>query len=251
MMRSRERLLSSIARPGAVLAVGILLVGCTGSMGGVVGGQGGGPGGNGPGNNGGNGGTSGPKPPNGNCTDSVVLAPQRVVRLTLKQMANATGTLINGALTQTLVTQQGLDSAPNAFFPPLDSTREGTVIIASRYQQLDGMAVTASQYVTTNYAAVTKCTSTTDATCAQNYLLALAQKAYRRALDTREQGSLRQVFTEVMAAGGTVQEGVQFGVEAVLNAPQFLYRSEIGDASKATADGVPLTQSEIATELAF
>src|SRR6266700_5193737 len=144
MMRSRDRLLSSSVRPGAVLALGLLLVGCTGSMGAVVGGQGGGTG-NGPGPGGGNGGTGGP---NGNCTDSVTLAPQRVVRLTLNQIANATGTIVNGSLTQTLITQQGLSTVANAFFPPLDSTREGTVIIASRYQQVDGMAVTASQYVT-------------------------------------------------------------------------------------------------------
>ncbi len=179
------------------------------------------------------------------------LAPQRVVRLTLKQIANSTGLAVDPSLTQTLVTQQGLDTANLAFFPPLDSTREGDTIIASRFQQTDNMAVTASQFVTTNYAQVTKCTSATDDTCAQNYLLAMAQKLYRRPLSATEKSSLMQVFTEVKAAGGSTTEGVQFGVEAALNAAEFLYRTEIGDVSKKTADGVPLTPYEVATQLSF
>jgi hypothetical protein len=200
----------------------------------------------GAGTGGGNNGTGGAQ-----CTGSSTLALQRVVRLTLQEIANSTGVAIDPSLTQTLVTQQGLGTPTNAFFPPLDSTREGDTIIADRYQQTDNMAVTASQFVATNYMATTKCASATDDTCAQNFVLGVAAKLNRQPLDPRASGSLMQVFTEVKAAGGSTTEAVQFSIEAALNSAQFLYRSEIGDPSKKTADGIPLTPYEMATQLSF
>jgi hypothetical protein len=185
------------------------------------------------------------------CNGSATLAPQRIIRLTLQEIANSTGAAIDPSLTQTLATQQGLGQPTLAFFPPLDSTREGDTIIADRFQQTDNMAVTASQFVTSNYAATTKCASATDDTCAQNYVLAVAAKLYRQPLDSRATSSLMQVFTDVKTAGGSTTEAVQFSVEAALNSAQFLYRSEIGDVSKKTADGIPLKPYELATELSF
>jgi hypothetical protein len=180
-----------------------------------------------------------------------VLAPQRIVRLTLQEIANSTGAAIDTSLTQTLMTQQGLGQATLAFFPPLDSTREGDTIIADRYQQTDNMAVTASQFVANNYAAATKCASATDDTCGQNYVLAVAAKLNRHPLDTRATQSMMQVYSDVKTAGGSTTEAVQFSIEAALNSAQFLYRSEIGDVSKKTADGIPLTPYELATQLSF
>ena len=44
-----------------------------------------------------------------------------------------------------------------------------------------------------------------------------------------ETTSLTQVYTEVKAAGGTIQEGVQFSVSSIIESPQFLYRTEFGN----------------------
>ena len=233
----RSRLV--VVGAGAIL---LAAAGCNGSITGHQGGTGGFSGAGG-------GGGSAPPPP---CTDSVTLAPQRILRLTLKQIANSTAA-IDPSLTATLIAQQGLATANLAFFPPLDSTREGDTIFADRFQQTDNMAVTASKFVSApaNYSNLTKCASLTDDACAQTYLLATAEKMYRRPLSAAERSSLTQVFTDVKAATGTTVEGVQFGVEAILNAAEFLYRTEIGDVSKKTADGAPLTPYEIATELSF
>jgi len=234
------------SRLGAV-AAGICLMAAAGCQGSIGKGENGGTGNStgGAGNNGTAGG------PGTQCTGSQTLAPQRIVRLTLQEIANSTGAAIDPSLTATLVTQQGLGQPTLAFFPPLDSTREGDTIIADRYQQTDNMAVTASTFVSTNYAATTKCASATDDTCGQNYVLAAAAKLYRQPLDARATQSLMQVYTEVKAAGGSTTEAVQFSIEAALNSAQFLYRSEIGDVSKKTADGIPLKPYELATELSF
>src|ERR1043165_1381194 len=78
----------------------VAAVGCNGSIGkgDQNSGGGGSGGGNGPGGHGGTDTTP--------CTTTVTLAPQRVVRLTLKQIANATGAYVDSSLTQTLVSQQ-------------------------------------------------------------------------------------------------------------------------------------------------
>jgi hypothetical protein len=233
-------LIAALGCQGSIGMGGPPTTGNAGSTGGPMGGLGGG-----------NGGTTviPPTP----CTTTVTLAPQRIIRLTLKQIANSTAA-IDSTLTQTLIDQQGLATANLAFFPPLDSTREGDTIFADRFQQTDNMAITASKLVsasTANYTRLTKCTSTTDDACAQTYLAATAEKFYRRPLDMREKTSLTQTYTDLKTAGSTTMEGVQFGLEAILNAAEFLYRTEIGDATKKTADGIPLTPYETATQLAF
>ena len=241
-MRENTSVQACWPRVGAV-AAGICLMVATGCSG-KISPQGGGNGGD-TGGSAGNGGGNNP------CTGTNTLAPQRVVRLTLQEIANSTGAAIDPSLTQTLVTQQGLGQPTLAFFPPLDSTREGDTIIADRYQQTDNMAVTASQFVTTNYATATKCASATDDTCAQNYVLGVAAKLNRQPLDARATSSLMQVYTEIKAAGGSTTEAVQFSIEAALNSAEFLYRTEIGDKSKMNADGIPLTPYEMATQLSF
>jgi Protein of unknown function (DUF1592)/Protein of unknown function (DUF1588)/Protein of unknown function (DUF1595) len=251
MTRFGDKLTGSKRLGGALVTAAALLVGCKGGVSGM---EGAGTGGDGAGTGTGGGSGSGGGSTGALCTDSVTLAPQRIVRITLKQNANAVGSMIDPSLTQTLVTQQGLATADLAFFPPLDSTREGSTIFADRLQQIDNMAVTASKFLTataTSYATVTKCASATDEACAQAYLLALAEKAYRQPLDARQKASLTQVYTDVKTAGGTVQDGVQFGVEAILNSAEYLYRTEIGDVTKMTADGIPLTPYEIASQLSF
>src|SRR4029077_10911849 len=51
----------------------------------------------------------------------------------------------------------------------------------------------------------------------------------------------------------TVEEATQNAVYGILMAPQMLWRTEVGDPSKAstTPAGVPLTDDELATLLAF
>ncbi len=172
--------------------------------------------------------------------------------MTLQEIANSTGVAIDPSLTQTLVTQQGLGQPTLAFFPPLDSTREGDTIIADRFQQTDNMAVTASQFVddaTTRRPRSARRRPTTPARRTTSSASRPSSTASRSTPARRT--SLMQVFTDVKAAGGSTTEAVQFSIEAALNSAQFLYRSEIGDASKKTADGIPLTPYEMATQLSF
>jgi len=191
----------------------------------------------------------------GTPTDpGLVVAPQRLVRLTFMELGNSLlslfGATAGGAINAmfpTVITS-GVDI--NTAFPPLDGNREGTVFTAAMWTSADQVAQAAGAYVFANFAAVTACTSATDA-CAQAWLNALAQKAYRRPLTPAEMTRFTALYTSFKGLGSGVQEATQYTVYAILSAPQFLYRSELGDSTNATAQGVPLTPYELATEVSF
>jgi hypothetical protein len=181
-------------------------------------------------------------------------APQRMLRLTLSQTTNAIGVLLGSSTAMSIATNFGVGDPTQTTFPALNGPREGVSVIPALFTKLDGIAAAGGQFVFDNFASVTGCTTVTDQ-CVQTFLLSFAEKAYRHPLNSTEQGSLMQVYTEVTnattGAGGTPQEGAQYGVYAILSSPQFLYRTEFGDPSKKTADGVPLTPYEMASLLSF
>jgi hypothetical protein len=85
--------------------------------------------------------------------------------------------------------------------------------------------------------------------CGQNAVLTFAQKAYRRPLLPDEQTSLQTLWNELTTVnGGSVAEAIRFGYLAVLQSPQFLYRTEYG--GDWTTQG-PISQYELADQIAY
>jgi hypothetical protein len=97
------------------------------------------------------------------------------------------------------------------------------------------------------FTAVTGCPTTGDAACARDFLARFAEQAFRRPVSAEEVTDLMAVFE--LGAQSDFETGVRLAVEAVLSAPSFTYRSEIGEAG---ANGVArLTAYELASELSF
>jgi hypothetical protein len=127
------------------------------------------------------------------------------------------------------------------------------VITDAAWTTGDQIAQASAQYVFDNFAAVTKCTQTGTAldTCAQTWLRTLAAAAWRRPLTGDETTSFNQLYADLKDAskvGLTSQQATQFGVYGMLEAPQFLYRTEFG--SSAPAAGT-LSPYELASELSY
>lgn len=206
------------------------------------------------GSNGGASSSGGPTSGGGNatasCEGSDLTAAKRIVRLSFNQVANSIGALLNISLTQKLIDANDILDVQHRAFPPLQSPREGNAVTDATWKTLDSMAAEAGKYVFDNFAAVTSCgTAPTDA-CAQQYLSNLAAKAFRRSLTTAEQGRITKLYSTTLkgVAGTSIQEAVQYGVYAILQSPQFVYRTEFG--SDWTTDG-RLASSEIASSLAL
>ncbi len=96
---------------------------------------------------------------------------------------------------------------------------------------------------------LTPCAATSlDASCAATLVTELGRRAFRRPLSTEEQARYLELF-ELGRAKRDSSLGVEVLVEALLQSPHFLYRSELGEG--ATAGVVPLTQHELAAQLSY
>ena len=175
--------------------------------------------------------------------------PKRLVRLTFNQIAASLRPVFGDAFAADVVKVNQIPPTTQRTFPPLGDTSEGSTYIDAKWQSSEAIAEKAADHVFKNFAAVTGCAEPATPDCGKAFLAKHAESAYRRPLTEREKTSLLQVYDEVTAAtvGGTVQQGVQAGVRAIYDSPQFLYRSEFG----ADASAGPLTPHELASQLSF
>ena len=207
----------------------------------------GGSGAGGTGGAGGAGGAGGTGPTACTGTTDGVAASKRFIRLTFNQIVNSIGSLLGNTLAAAVAKDNSVPDATERTFPPLANPREGTAITDATWGKGDSIATQVGKYVFDNFATVTACATVTDA-CAQQFIANFAERAYRRPLVAAETTSLTQVYTEVKAAGGTIQEAVQFSVNSIIEAPQFLYRTEFGTDWKVAG---ALTPYEMASQLSY
>ncbi len=121
-------------------------------------------------------------------------------------------------------------------------------------EQYSTAAKRVGEYVEKKPTTFAPCDASGDATmarsCARNFLKGFGTRIYRSPLEDRDVERLTSVF-DVGFEGGGYAHGIALTVEAMMQAPRFLYRPEIGDMSLATATAVPLTAYEVASRLSF
>jgi hypothetical protein len=176
---------------------------------------------------GGSAGATGPQ----SCDE--VVTPKRLVRLTFNQIASSLQAAFGADFAAEVRATSQIAPTSLRAFPPLGDTSEGDTYIAARWQSAEAIAAKAGEYVLANFAQVTGCAEPATAECGQAFLLAHAEQAYRRPLTDREKTSVLQVYADVSAGGGTVQQSVQAGVRGIYGSPKFLYRTEFGTSASA------------------
>ena len=87
--------------------------------------------------------------------------------------------------------------------------------------------------------------ATTDSACLDAFVQSFGAKAYRRALDATETSSLA---TKARNVGLDVEDQFRYVIEALLTAPSFLYRVEVGDTPEGLST---LSAPELAARLSF
>ena len=232
-------------------AVGSGGAGTTGVIGGGSGGTG----------TAGAGGTAAPSACAGASDPRLVLAGQRVLRLTTSEVLNTVSFLM-GATEAAALVSDGVVGADEdnvealRRFPPLQAQN----IDGPAFAELDAIASHVAGYVLANFATVTACATASDS-CATAYLAQLASRAYRRSLTPGEQARFTGLYAKLRApqtVNGylvtfTVEEATSYAVDALLSSPQMLWRWELGDPTLASTSpaGIPLTDQELASALAF
>ena len=101
-------------------------------------------------------------------------------------------------------------------------------------------------------AKIVPCTGSTDG-CAKSFIAAFGRSAFRRPLTQAEKDTFFVLFKKadsVLEGSDPFNKGVQLVVEAMLQLPQFLYRTEVSDS--APINGLaPLTSFEVASRLSY
>lgn len=192
-----------------------------------------------------------------------VVESQRIMLLTSTQILNMVrlvspeeGDLAIAQGIWTATSEYQARFPPAKFEPGLKSIPDSTALSV-----VDLLAQHVGNYVRDHFAALTKCTTATDA-CAVDWLNKLAAKAYRRPLSQGETdrftgGSGLYYTLKSQNAGGchvslTVEQATGNAVYGLFMTPQLLWRWEIGGtATSAAPQGVYLTDSELATNVSF
>jgi hypothetical protein len=237
---------------GLVLAS--LVAGCEGRISGLIdsgssGGGSSGGGSSGGGSSGGGssgGGSSGGGSSGGGGGASANSAACQVSRTALTRLNTA-------EIDATLATVIGDQTAPARFFPAdvisslrFDNDASQLAIAPELVQGIEGaMGAVVNQAWSRDAAggatpAVRLCTpggSVTESACARTILAGVARKAWRRPATSDEIASLVSVYDATRADGDDFETAVKLGLQAVLDSPNFLFRTEaqVPDAKAASS----------------
>jgi hypothetical protein len=90
-------------------------------------------------------------------------------------------------------------------------------------------------------------------TCALSFIRDFGRRAFRRPLSDAEVARLKGVFDWAVndADLGRFEDGIQIVIEATLQSPSFLYRPELGGEAPIEGDVVSFTSWEMATKLSY
>jgi hypothetical protein len=163
--------------------------------------------------------------------------------------------LTNAEYDRTVAALLGTSTQPALAFTP-DSRQSGFTINAD--QRVDGVLADqlklsaetlARQAVTTRLATLVPCAAAANEACAGTFMDGFGRRAFRRPLTPDEKSGLVDVF-RVGIEGGTFADGIELVITAVLQAPAFLYLTELG-TSNTSGQLVTLTDHETAAQLSY
>lgn len=246
------RMSNSRALPAVLTGVALFSFGCSGTVGGADDGANGGAGsgaGGASGSSSGRGGGGGSTSGTGGGSASGVAPITRVARLTHAQYQNTVAELFG-------ITDRVVDAfAPDAsngfsFSTSVDYRVDGR--LGGQYRTAAeelAARVVAEQAI---YSRVVPCT-TTDATCQTSFIARFGERAFRRPLVADETTRFAALFAQgptLVASGDAFRDGVALVVEAMLQSPQFLYRSELSN-TVGSNDLIALDDWEVASRLSY
>jgi hypothetical protein len=172
-------------------------------------------------------------------------------RLTAAQYANTVRDLLGADVA--LPTRLEPDAAEEGLLSVGAGTASVSSLGVERYE--DAALLLAGQVADQpdRLATVAPCTpaAADDAACADTFVRAFGQRAWRRPLTDAEAARLVDVVILIGGESGSFAEGVRYGLAAMLQSPHFVYRREHGAPDPDDTAQRPLTDWEIATRLSY
>ena len=176
------------------------------------------------------------------CNDGPALAPARIWKLTDAQYVNAARQLF-GVEVGPVITDSDPEAPEYTNFSELIRVN---AVNAGQYQK--AAKDVARQAIASHYDSFMPCGDTDE--CAEQFIGNRIARAFGHRLDATEVKRYLALFQK--GAERSPRDGVRLMIEATLQSPSFLYRSELGPPTSGGPHGqVELTPTEIATLLAL
>ena len=177
-------------------------------------------------------------------------------RLTTYEYSNTIRDLLGDTTTPGKDLPPQVDTAQNLFGNDADEQSPSSLLI-EKYQSVGEAVAQRATASTTALAKLHTCasslTTSTEEACARSIATALAPKAYRRNVTTTELDEFVKLYKDVRALASSVTfgMGVQGMIQAMLQAPEFLYRVEQGTAVGGNSAVKRIAGREMATRLSY
>jgi hypothetical protein len=240
-----------------LLGCAVLLGGCNGAIGGRGEDPNGGPGG-GAGNGGGGGGTGGPfvpPVPGAPLCNAAAAPPSRAPlrRLTPFEYNNTVADLLGETMQPANVFPA--DQIANGFGNDAEALSV-SILHAEKYESVAEVVAARATQTPAALGRLAACasnvTATAEESCARTIIDSLAPRAFRRPLETGEADSLLALYRTLrMKATATFASSIAGVIEAVLQAPDFLYRVEFGVPDRDNPARRRPTAHEMASRLSY
>jgi hypothetical protein len=171
------------------------------------------------------------------------LAKARVRRLTAIEIRNSAEDLFGHAPTTSFPTE----AVPHAFQNRFESLGVSVAVAEALQAGAEEVAAQAASRLSS----LVECGGTSsESACAEKWIREQGELVYRRALNTDDIAHLLEVYTEARALTDHGR-ALQTVVEAMLQSPHFLFRTELGDPRDAGQGALRLTPDEHASALSF
>lgn len=142
-------------------------------------------------------------------------------------------------------TQDVISRLPDDFIAGAFMNNNTLIVDKTRYTGYISTAERIADDVATRWSSVLSCSPS--ASCATTLVDTLGPRIFRRPLTTDERTAYLAV-AQGTADGRTAADGMKVALTAMLSSPQFLYRSEVGDASGGV---FKLNSYEMATYISY
>ncbi len=191
---------------------------------------------------------AGPPPPPGKCS----IGPSPLRRLTSAEYSNTVRDLFGLSTGQARQLDVGRSLLADARIDGFSNNAASQHVTLPHLQQYLSTADALADEATRDLAKLVGCdpVSKGEAACAADFIKRFGKRAYRRPLTPVEESILSKVF-DAGRAGVDFKSGITALVQAILLAPQFLYRPEILPAEMRSDRAVPLAGWEVATRLSY
>ena len=190
-------------------------------------------------------------PGTGGAASGNPLLPARVRRLTNAEYAASVFALL-GVDAEAAVAGFPPDATQRLGFSVNDAQIVSSVLAGRLDSTAQALVAAARQNGQFDFLAPCSDPSSEAEACARAFIQSFGARAYRRPLTTDEVEALLTLYQASTGEGGSYDDGIDFVTRALLQAPGFIYLTELGDSSGSSSPGkTTLTPYEIASLLAY